>query len=149
MELNIERPPQLLLPAGEAANNVIPAVEGNANGIIPIPPNTTPRKRRERGEVQGWQRGWGGRGGTSDVSFQGNNNNRAELPVRCPVQTEPGVYCDFANFVEASWCGKCGSENLYYRKPYSPKPHQFFTPPRGGHGYRGMSRGGRSWHKRN
>jgi hypothetical protein len=90
----------------------------------------------------------GGRGGTSGIFFQGSNNE-VELPVRCPVQTAPSVYCGHASFAEARWCGKCGSENLYYRKPYSPKPNQFVTPPRGGQGYKGMGRGGRSSHRRN
>ena len=45
---------------GEAANNVIPAVEGNANGIIPIPPNTTPKTGLGQPP-----RGGGGRGGRS------------------------------------------------------------------------------------
>ena len=60
MELNIERPSQLLLPAVEAATNVIPAEEGNANGIIPIPPNTTPKTSLVQPP-----RGGGGRGGRS------------------------------------------------------------------------------------
>ena len=60
MGLNIEKPPQLILPAGEAANNVTPAVEGNANGIIPIPPNTTPKTGLGQPP-----RGGGGRGGRS------------------------------------------------------------------------------------
>ena len=42
---------------------------------------------------------------------------------------QPNVYCGYANYAEARWWGKCGSENPYCRKPYSPKNH-FFTPPR-------------------
>ena len=40
---------------------------------------------------------------------------------------DPNVYCSYANYAEARWCGKCGSKNPYCRMPYFPPA--IFHPP--------------------
>jgi hypothetical protein len=48
MGLTIEKPSPLLLPAVEEANSGTQAVEGNTNGIIPIPTIATPKTNPEQ-----------------------------------------------------------------------------------------------------